>query len=236
MTERIYPGTINPHSNKSIASTILDGGDRPRSRVAAGDMPDQPIINNSATVLGRWWSVAVTRDATANIRILPKRNVTIWNDWDETSMHAQVPPIPKQYNRSSTTTTTTATATFTFLPSPHHRHNDDSGPSAGATITYFIATAASGTDADVDLHCRHVNNNSHNIIKHAVLNDNNNHHGRNHLHCHTSGQIHLHDHNDDKNKLDVSPRPSLPPSSYHHHHQRYRRTTNPPLHSDNDAL
>ncbi|KAI7857791.1 F/Y rich C-terminus-domain-containing protein [Circinella umbellata] len=56
--ERTYPSMINPHSNTSIVSTILDGGDGPRFHIVAADMPDQPIIANSATGA---WTVVVRR-------------------------------------------------------------------------------------------------------------------------------------------------------------------------------
>ncbi|GAA5796661.1 F/Y rich C-terminus-domain-containing protein [Helicostylum pulchrum] len=49
---RTYPSMIDPHSNTVITSTILDGGDSPRFHVVAADMPDEPIIANSAT--GAW--------------------------------------------------------------------------------------------------------------------------------------------------------------------------------------
>ncbi|CAO3661779.1 unnamed protein product [Rhizopus microsporus] len=49
---RTYPSMVDPNSNTIITSTILDGGDGPRFRVTAADMPDQPIIANSAT--GAW--------------------------------------------------------------------------------------------------------------------------------------------------------------------------------------
>ncbi|KAI8145159.1 F/Y rich C-terminus-domain-containing protein [Fennellomyces sp. T-0311] len=56
--QRTYPSMINPNSNTSIVSTILDGGDGPRFHVMAADMPDQPIIANSATGA---WTVVVRR-------------------------------------------------------------------------------------------------------------------------------------------------------------------------------
>lgn len=43
---------IDPHNNTVVTSTILDGGDSPRFHVVAADMPDEPIIANSAT--GAW--------------------------------------------------------------------------------------------------------------------------------------------------------------------------------------
>ena len=56
--ERTYPSMVNPNSNTSIVSTILDGGDGPRFHIVAADMPDQPIIANSATGA---WTVVVRR-------------------------------------------------------------------------------------------------------------------------------------------------------------------------------
>ncbi|KAI7871029.1 F/Y-rich N-terminus-domain-containing protein [Spinellus fusiger] len=49
---RTYPSMSDPTSNTVITSTILDGGDGPRFHVVAADVPDQPIIANSAT--GAW--------------------------------------------------------------------------------------------------------------------------------------------------------------------------------------
>ncbi|KAI9366510.1 F/Y-rich N-terminus-domain-containing protein [Pilaira anomala] len=49
---RTYPSMIDPHNNTVVTSTILDGGDSPRFHVVAADMPDEPIIANSAT--GAW--------------------------------------------------------------------------------------------------------------------------------------------------------------------------------------
>ncbi|KAI7898377.1 F/Y-rich N-terminus-domain-containing protein [Cokeromyces recurvatus] len=55
---RTYPSMIDPDSNTTITSTILDGGDGPRFHVVAADMPDEPIIANSATGA---WTVVVRR-------------------------------------------------------------------------------------------------------------------------------------------------------------------------------
>ncbi|KAI8137727.1 F/Y-rich N-terminus-domain-containing protein [Fennellomyces sp. T-0311] len=55
---RTYPSMKDPNSNTVITSTILDGGDGPRFHVVAADMPDQPIIANSATGA---WTVVVRR-------------------------------------------------------------------------------------------------------------------------------------------------------------------------------
>ncbi|KAF7724755.1 hypothetical protein EC973_000783 [Apophysomyces ossiformis] len=55
---RTYPSMIDPTSNTVITSTILDGGDGPRFHVVAADMPEQPIIANSATGA---WTVVVRR-------------------------------------------------------------------------------------------------------------------------------------------------------------------------------
>lgn len=49
---------VDPANNTVITSTILDGGDGPRFHVVAADMPDQPIIANSATGA---WTVVVRR-------------------------------------------------------------------------------------------------------------------------------------------------------------------------------
>lgn len=49
---------VDPNNNTVITSTILDGGDGPRFHVVAADMPDQPIIANSATGA---WTVVVRR-------------------------------------------------------------------------------------------------------------------------------------------------------------------------------
>lgn len=43
---------IHPDSNTIITSTIQDNGDGPQFVVTAADMPDEPIIANSAT--GAW--------------------------------------------------------------------------------------------------------------------------------------------------------------------------------------
>ncbi|KAI9469701.1 MAG: F/Y-rich N-terminus-domain-containing protein [Benjaminiella poitrasii] len=55
---RTYPSMIDPGSNTIITSTILDGGDGPRFHVVAADMPDEPIVANSATGA---WTVVVRR-------------------------------------------------------------------------------------------------------------------------------------------------------------------------------
>ncbi|KAI8384397.1 F/Y-rich N-terminus-domain-containing protein, partial [Radiomyces spectabilis] len=55
---RTYPSMVDPNSNTVITSTILDGGDGPRFHVVAADMPDSPIIANSATGA---WTVVVRR-------------------------------------------------------------------------------------------------------------------------------------------------------------------------------
>ncbi|KAI7879020.1 FYRN-domain-containing protein [Lichtheimia hyalospora FSU 10163] len=55
---RTYPSMVDPANNTVITSTILDGGDGPRFHVVAADMPDQPIIANSATGA---WTVVVRR-------------------------------------------------------------------------------------------------------------------------------------------------------------------------------
>ncbi|KAI9321038.1 F/Y rich C-terminus-domain-containing protein [Dichotomocladium elegans] len=55
---RTYPSMIDPNSNTIITSTIIDGGDGPRFHVVAADMPDKPIIANSATGA---WTVVVRR-------------------------------------------------------------------------------------------------------------------------------------------------------------------------------
>ncbi|KAG0170137.1 hypothetical protein DFQ30_002854 [Apophysomyces sp. BC1015] len=55
---RTYPSMVDPTSNTVITSTILDGGDGPRFHVVAADMPEQPIIANSATGA---WTVVVRR-------------------------------------------------------------------------------------------------------------------------------------------------------------------------------
>jgi hypothetical protein len=49
---------VDPTSNTVITSTILDGGDGPRFHIVAADMPDEPIIANSATGA---WTVVVRR-------------------------------------------------------------------------------------------------------------------------------------------------------------------------------
>lgn len=49
---------VDPKNNTVVVSTILDGGDGPLFHVAAHDMPDQPIIANSATGA---WTVVVRR-------------------------------------------------------------------------------------------------------------------------------------------------------------------------------
>lgn len=49
---------LDPNSNTVITSTIIDGGDSPRFHVVAADMPDEPIIANSATGA---WTVVVRR-------------------------------------------------------------------------------------------------------------------------------------------------------------------------------
>ena len=49
---------IDPKNNTVVVSTILDGGDGPLFHVAAHDMPNQPIIANSATGA---WTVVVRR-------------------------------------------------------------------------------------------------------------------------------------------------------------------------------
>lgn len=49
---RTYPSMVDPNSNTVITSTIVDGGDCPKFHVVAADMPDEPIIANSAT--GAW--------------------------------------------------------------------------------------------------------------------------------------------------------------------------------------
>lgn len=49
---------IDPNKNTTVVSTITDGGDGPRFHVTAADMPDQPIIANSATGA---WTVVVRR-------------------------------------------------------------------------------------------------------------------------------------------------------------------------------
>ncbi|KAI9310931.1 F/Y rich C-terminus-domain-containing protein [Dichotomocladium elegans] len=48
----------DPTKNTVIVSTILDGGDGPLFQVVAEDMPDEPIIANSATGA---WTVVVRR-------------------------------------------------------------------------------------------------------------------------------------------------------------------------------
>ncbi|CAO3647126.1 unnamed protein product [Mucor hiemalis] len=55
---RTYPSMLDPNSNTVITSTIIDGGDSPRFHVVAADMPDEPIIANSATGA---WTVVVRR-------------------------------------------------------------------------------------------------------------------------------------------------------------------------------
>lgn len=55
---RTYPSMADPTSNTVITSTIVDGGDAPRFVVTAADMPDEPIIANSATGA---WTVVVRR-------------------------------------------------------------------------------------------------------------------------------------------------------------------------------
>ncbi|KAI9492811.1 hypothetical protein BDB00DRAFT_873032 [Zychaea mexicana] len=45
-------------ATRALLSTILDGGDRPRFYIVAADMPDQPIIANSATGP---WTVVIRR-------------------------------------------------------------------------------------------------------------------------------------------------------------------------------
>lgn len=49
---------VDPKNNTVVVSTILDGGDGPLFHVTAQDMPDQPIIANSATGA---WTVVVRR-------------------------------------------------------------------------------------------------------------------------------------------------------------------------------
>ncbi|KAI8074397.1 F/Y-rich N-terminus-domain-containing protein [Gongronella butleri] len=55
---RTYPSMKDPANNTVITSTITDGGDGPRFHVVAEDMPDEPIIANSATGA---WTVVVRR-------------------------------------------------------------------------------------------------------------------------------------------------------------------------------
>ncbi|KAI9255558.1 F/Y rich C-terminus-domain-containing protein [Sporodiniella umbellata] len=55
---RTYPSMLDPTSNTVITSTIVDGGDAPRFIVTAQDMPDEPIVANSATGA---WTVVVRR-------------------------------------------------------------------------------------------------------------------------------------------------------------------------------
>ncbi|KAI8389407.1 F/Y-rich N-terminus-domain-containing protein [Blakeslea trispora] len=56
---RTYPSMVDPNSNTIITSTIVDdGSDCPRFHVTAADMPDEPIIANSATGA---WTVVVRR-------------------------------------------------------------------------------------------------------------------------------------------------------------------------------
>ncbi|CAO3702962.1 unnamed protein product [Rhizopus stolonifer] len=55
---RTYPSMLDPTSNTVITSTIVDGGDAPRFVVTASDMPEDPIIANSATGA---WTVVVRR-------------------------------------------------------------------------------------------------------------------------------------------------------------------------------
>ena len=55
---RTYPSMLDPNSNTVITSTIIDGGDAPRFHVVAADMPDEPIVANSATGA---WTVVVRR-------------------------------------------------------------------------------------------------------------------------------------------------------------------------------
>ncbi|KAI7884833.1 hypothetical protein K492DRAFT_157982 [Lichtheimia hyalospora FSU 10163] len=56
--QRTYPSMIDPKNNTVVVSTILDGGDGPLFHVTAHDMPNQPIIANSATGA---WTVVVRR-------------------------------------------------------------------------------------------------------------------------------------------------------------------------------
>ncbi|KAI8890421.1 hypothetical protein K501DRAFT_236686 [Backusella circina FSU 941] len=56
--KRTYPSMIDPSSNTTITSTIVDGGDGPRFHITAADMPDEPIVANSATGA---WTVVVRR-------------------------------------------------------------------------------------------------------------------------------------------------------------------------------
>ncbi|ORX47173.1 FYRN-domain-containing protein [Hesseltinella vesiculosa] len=55
---RTYPSMKDPAANTVITSTITDGGDGPRFHVVAEDMPEEPIIANSATGA---WTVVVRR-------------------------------------------------------------------------------------------------------------------------------------------------------------------------------
>ncbi|KAI8991569.1 F/Y-rich N-terminus-domain-containing protein [Mycotypha africana] len=55
---RTYPSMIDPDKNTIVTSTILDGGDAPRFHVVAADLPNEPIIANSATGA---WTVIVRR-------------------------------------------------------------------------------------------------------------------------------------------------------------------------------
>lgn len=55
---RTYPSMIDPTTNTIVTSTILEGTDGPRFEVTAADMPDQPIVANSATGA---WTVVVRR-------------------------------------------------------------------------------------------------------------------------------------------------------------------------------
>lgn len=55
---RTYPSMVDPTSNTTITSTIVDGGDGPRFHIIAADMPDEPIVANSATGA---WTVVVRR-------------------------------------------------------------------------------------------------------------------------------------------------------------------------------
>ncbi|KAI9207826.1 F/Y-rich N-terminus-domain-containing protein [Polychytrium aggregatum] len=52
---RQYASMIDPERSVIYTSRVLDGGDGPRFHVVAEDMPDKPIVANSAT--GAWTTI-----------------------------------------------------------------------------------------------------------------------------------------------------------------------------------